>query len=162
MFHTVRIALVLALLWLLLSGHYTPLLLSLGALSVLLVSIISRRMDLADHETFALQFGMALPGYWLWLGKEIVKANLDVVRHILAPRLSLSPTLAGIPASQRTELARVIFANSITLTPGTIALEVHPGRIEVHALTRAGAEDLLGGEMDRRVRALEGPRQAQA
>lgn len=156
MFHTVRLALALALLWLLLSGHYTPLLLSLGALSVLLVSVISRRMDLADHETFALQFGMGLTSYWLWLGKEIVKANLVVARHILSPRLSLSPTLADVPASQRSELARVIFANSITLTPATIALEVHPGHIEVHALTRAGAEDLLGGEMNRRVRALEG------
>ncbi len=155
MFHTIRVGLLLALLWLVLSGHFDPLLLSLGVVSVCLSAWISHRMDVADHETFMLRFGPGLVLYWLWLLREIVHSNIDVTRHILRPQLAITPTIRRVPATQGTELGRVIFANSITLTPGTVSLEVERQHILIHAISRDAAAGLAEGDMDRRVTALE-------
>ena len=159
MSHTVRVALLSAALWLVLSGYWKPWLLGWGVVSVVLVAWISHRMDVADHESQPLQFNPSrLLAYQLWLLKEIVKSNLDVTREILRPRLAISPTLARVAATQRTEIGRVTFANSITLTPGTVSLKVGRDTIEVHALLRETAQDLAQGEMDRRVSAAESRR----
>lgn len=156
MYHTVRVALLLAALWLVLSGYAKPWLLGLGVFSVVIAAWISHRMDVADHETHLLQLGpLQLVGYLGWLLREIVKSNLDVTREVLRPRLAISPTVIRVPATQTTELGRVIFANSITLTPGTVSLDVGADTIEVHALLREAAEALAEGEMDARVSALE-------
>jgi multicomponent Na+:H+ antiporter subunit E len=94
--------------------------------------------------------------YWPWLLWEIVKANLEVARLILAPRMAISPTVIKVKASQPDELGQVIYANSITLTPGTVSIDVRDATIEVHAITREMAEGLQTGEMDRRVTQMEG------
>ena len=86
---------------------------------------------------------------------EIIKSNLDVTKRILSPTMPISPTLIRIPASQQTMVGQVTYANSITLTPGTISIDVDDGMIEVHALTRETAETLRTGEMDRRITAME-------
>ena len=95
-------------------------------------------------------------GYGPWLLWEIAKANWDVARIILKPSLPIKPRLMRIRASQKTDLAKVIYANSITLTPGTITLDVRDDKFLVHALSDEAAADLDTGEMDRRVSAMEG------
>ena len=95
------------------------------------------------------------PGYVLWLGAEIAKSNWDVARRILKPERSISPTMITLHTGQATELGQVIYANSITLTPGTVTVGLRDGVAEVHALTRDNADDLEGGDMDRHVQALE-------
>ena len=85
-----------------------------------------------------------------------MKANVDVARRILTPGRSISPTMLRVRATQRTDLGRVVFANSITLTPGTVSVDVGEDEILVHALSRDGAEELAGGEMDRRVTRMSG------
>ncbi len=148
----------LAIIWLLLSGHYTPLLLGLGAASCLLVWYISERMDLVDHEEHPLHLHpIRLMLYWGWLGGEVVKSNIDVARRIIDPNLPIQPKLLKVRTSQRTELGQVIYANSITLTPGTVSIDLEGYEIEVHALAAEPAEALLEGEMDRRVSAVERP-----
>jgi multicomponent Na+:H+ antiporter subunit E len=153
----ISLAVVLAAIWLLLSGHYEPLILAFGAGSVALVVFIARRKRLTDREGHPI--GMLLGGlrYWPWLLVEIAKSNIAVARCILSPRLPISPTLVKVPATQRTDLGRVVFANSITLTPGTVSIKVDDDVIVVHALTAAAATDLAeGGAMDRRVTRMEG------
>ena len=148
----------LALIWLLLSGHYTPLLLGLGAASCLLVWIISDRMDLVDHEEHPLHLRpVKLVLYWAWLCGEVVKSNIDVARRIVDPKLPIRPKLMKVRTSQRTELGQVIYANSITLTPGTVSIDLSGHEIEVHALAAEPAEALLTGDMDRRVTEVERP-----
>lgn len=144
--------------WLLLSGMYTPFLLAAGAGAALGVFLLARRMDVIDHEGFPIHLGWRALTYWPWLVKEIAKAGWDVTRRILDPRLPISPTLAEFAPTQRTDLGLVVHANSITLTPGTIAVEVAPGRFLVHALTRENAAGLAGSEMDRRCTELENGR----
>jgi multicomponent Na+:H+ antiporter subunit E len=152
-----RILLLLSLLitaWLLWSGQFKPLLLALGAFSCLLVGYLTQRMGYFDNEVFALRFGLRLFSYCVWLAKQVVRSSIEVARVVLDPRLPISPQVVEIKASADHPVDLAILGNSITLTPGTLALDVHRGRIQVHCLTRAGADGLMSGEMDRRVAAL--------
>jgi multicomponent Na+:H+ antiporter subunit E len=154
--HAISLALVLFALWLLLSSHYVPLLIGLGALSVLLVVTIALRMDVVDREGHPIHLSPKALLYWPWLAWEIVKSNVDVARRILSPTLPISPTVIRLKASQKSELGKVIYANSITLTPGTVSIDIDGDKIEVHALTREAAQALRTGDMDRRVTRFEG------
>lgn len=154
--HAVGLVLGLAAVWLLLSGHFELLMLFFAVLSIALVVVVAMRMDVLDHEGVPLHLTRVAPLYWLWLGKEIVKANIDVARRVVHPKLPISPKLFETRASQRTDLGQVIYANSITLTPGTVSVDLDPGVIRVHALSTEGAADIEAGEMDRRVSRLEG------
>ena len=142
-------------LWLALSGHFDPLLLSLGLLSAATVTLVSHRMGVIDAEGQPLELMPGRLRYAPWLAKEIVRACIDVAWRIVQPSLPIQPTIIRVPANQRTVTGRVSFANSITLTPGTISLDVLEKQIEVHALTAESAADLESGEMGKRVEHLE-------
>lgn len=143
--------------WLLNSGHYTVLITSFGVGSCLLVVWLSRRMGIVDAEGVPIHLLTRLPLYLPWIGKEVVKSNLDVARRVLTPgRPDVSPRLFDAPTTQHSDLGRVIYANSITLTPGTVSIRVHGAKITVHAIADEVADDLLEGDMDRRVTRLEG------
>jgi len=145
--------------WLLLSGHYTGFLMMAGVLSALGVVLFARRMGIADQEGHPVDLVLrALFSYWPWLLKEIVKSALQVSAIILNPRLPISPTMLHVRATQKTDVGRTTFANSITLTPGTISVEIGDDQILVHALTRSAASGLADGEMDRRVSHFESNR----
>ena len=138
------------------SGIFEPLILILGVFSCVLVVVIAVRMDVIDHEAVPVHLTFKVLLYWPWLLWEIVKANIDVTKRVLG-FADISPTMVRIKATQKTDLGIVIFANSITLTPGTISIDVdEEGYILVHALSRDGTEGLEGGDMDRRVTELEG------
>jgi multicomponent Na+:H+ antiporter subunit E len=143
-------------LWLLWSGHYTSGITTLGAVSCLLVVCLARRMGIVDREGVPLHLALRLPGYLLWLALEIIKANVDVARRVLAPSMNIDPRVITLQASQVSDLGRVIYANSITLTPGTVSIEAEGGVIRVHAIGGEAAAGLEKGEMDRRVTHLEG------
>jgi len=153
--HTIYLSLFLTAFWLLNSGHTTILILSLGVVSIVFVLYIAYRMDVVDHEAPPLHLTRKLPGYYAWLIKEIVNANISVVKHIWLGNKTISPTLKTIKASQKTDIGKVIYANSITLTPGTVSVALEDDRIMVHALLRESIKDLETGEMDRRVTQLE-------
>ena len=112
-------------------------------------------MEVIDRESHPFHLTFKLPAYWVWLGWEIAKANLAVARLILTPSLPISPRIVKVRASQSSELGQVVYANSITLTPGTVSMGLDDGHIEVHALTAAMARELEYGSMDRRVSRLE-------
>jgi len=141
--------------WLLLSGHYDFWFIGLGFISSASAVFLARRMGIVDAEGLPLDLVPGLLRYAPWLFGTVIQANFDVARRILHPRLPITPTVIRVPAEQRTAPGRVSYANSITLTPGTISLEVSDDEIEVHALSVDAAEDLQSGEMGRRVVALE-------
>jgi len=149
--HAINLGLFLFALWVLLSGHYTPLMLLFGVLSTLFVVFLATRADLIDRETQPVLIKLSVLFYWVWLGREIIKSNIDVTRRILSPGLPISPTVFTVRAGQKTELGRVTYANSITLVPGTVTMDVDGDVFTVHALTREAAADLKRGEMNRRV-----------
>jgi multicomponent Na+:H+ antiporter subunit E len=156
---TASLGVFLALLWLLLSGHFSePLLLALGAASVLLVVFIALRKEVTDPEGHPIHMILRLLVYWPWLVKEIVVANVDVAKAILRSPMAIDPTVFTVRGTQKSELARVIYANSITLTPGTVTVDLEEDLLTIHALTKAGLEGVESGQMNRRVTALEGKR----
>lgn len=154
--HTISSGIVLFGTWLLLSGHYDPLLIGLGIASCVVVLYFTHRMDVIDHEGHPIHLTWRALTYWPWLLVEIAKANIDVAKRIVAPGRTISPTMIRVRSTQNTDVGRVVFANSITLTPGTVSVRVSEGEVLVHALSREGAEDLAGGEMDRRATAMSG------
>jgi multicomponent Na+:H+ antiporter subunit E len=154
--YSVSLGFVLFAFWLLLSGHFEPFLLAMGAASAIAVVLFSRRMRVADREGHPIGLSLQALLYWPWLAKEIVKSALTVSRIILDPKLPISPTLVRFKPSQRSVVGLVTHANSITLTPGTITVEAEGGEFLVHGLTKAGAAGCVDSEMDRRVSRFEG------
>ncbi len=144
--------------WLLWSGHYTPLLLSLGLVSGVGVLMIALKMGVVDREGAPIELPLRALRYLPWLLWEIMKANVHVAGRILHPRMPISPRLIKVRCSQIHDIGRVVYANSITLTPGTVSVDTEGEEITVHALTDEAAVDLLGGSMDRRVTRMEGAR----
>ncbi len=140
--------------WLLWSGLYTPLLVTLGVVSCLLVMVLARRMDFFAKGVYSLHLTPGLIPFWGWLGGQLIKTNLQVARLVLSPRLTISPTVVRIDALPPDPVGQAILGNSITLTPGTVTIDDHEGKLFVHCLTREGADELLEGEMNRRVASL--------
>lgn len=158
MLRLVTITATLFAFWLLLSGNYKTWLVVSGALASVLVVAFSRSKRIVDGEGFPLERLPRTFLYWLWLFKEIVRSSIAVSRIILDPRLPITPTMVRVPAKQQTSVSLVTYANSITLTPGTISVEVaeRDCTIYVHALTREGAEGMVpDDEMNDRVAALD-------
>ena len=152
----ISLATVLFAFWLLLSGHYTTLLIAIGLIAVIGTVLLARRMGVADEEGHPIHLLVGALSYWPWLALEIIKSTIAVSRLVLAPGLAVSPRLVKVRAGQKTPVGINIYANSITLTPGTITVDVKGDVLTVHALTRESAADLASGAMDARVRRLEG------
>lgn len=155
MLRALGLGVILFTFWVLLSGHYTPLLLSLGVLSSALVVFLAMRMDVVDHEGLPLHLGGRFWVYLPWLLKEIFRANVNVARIILTPSLPIDPLLVKYRSSQETDLGRTLYANSITLTPGTITTGVEGQILEIHSLTWVDVDGREEDEMDRRVTWVE-------
>ncbi len=153
---TLSLFLFLLILWSLASGHYTPLLISFGIISCAFVVLLSWRMGTLDSEAMPTHMLWGAVRYVPWLARAVFQANLDVARRVLSRRPDLTPRIIEAPTTQKTDLGRVLFANSITLTPGTVSIRVHPDRIVVHAIASEAAEELLEGEMDSQVTRMEG------
>ncbi|MBX3505286.1 MAG: Na+/H+ antiporter subunit E [Parvibaculum sp.] len=142
-------------LWLALSGYFKAFLLIVGFLSCLFTVLLARRMKLLDDEAVPLQLRLTLPLYWSWLGGEIFKSAWAVSKIILSRNIALSQQLIAVESPLKTDMGHVIFANSITLTPGTVTVEAAPGKFLVHALTDEAAGAEAFSEMARRVAAVE-------
>ena len=145
--------LVLAITWVLWSGLYKPLLLGLGAFSCVLTVILAHRMGFFRHQAM-LKVLSSLPAYWWWLLREIIVSSIDVAKLILTPSLPISPIVVELEAETRSDIAQVILGNAITLSPGTVTLDLHEGRLLVHCLTSESARALQEGEANRRAAEL--------
>jgi multicomponent Na+:H+ antiporter subunit E len=149
------LTIVLLAFWLMLSGHYNAITLTCGVVSVLLVAYVAQRMGAVDDEGHPIRLLPRTVLYYPWLAVQIFLSAWDVMRLILGVRLNISPVLVRVRTSQKTPAGLVTYANSITLTPGTLTARCEGHEFLVHALTRKTAESLLEGEMDRRVTTFE-------
>ncbi len=147
--------LVLGGIWLLLSGHFTPLLLLLGGASVALVIWFLRRMDRTDQEPIELRPGLGLVLYLLWLLWCVIKANVDLARRVLDPKLPIHPVWARLDTRVKRPAETTLYANSITLTPGTLTTDVGEDHFLIHAVSQEGFDELREGEMERRILKLD-------
>ena len=139
-------------LWLLLSGIYKPLTVGLGIASTLAVIFIINRMDTIDGDRVEIQLKpLAFLRYQGWLLVEIAKANWAVTKVVLSPSMPVKQHMFSVPYTQKSDLGQVVFANSITLTPGTVTVETEPGQFLVHAVAYSADDKAALADMDRRV-----------
>jgi multicomponent Na+:H+ antiporter subunit E len=144
--------------WLALSGHYSPFLIASGVAASLIAVAATVRMGTDDDEAMPLAVFAGIPRYYPWLIMEIAKSAWNVSMIIVHPRLPISPAMTTVHASQKTSTGVATYANSITLTPGTVTTGVRDRQLTVYALTREGALGVEAGDMDQRVRRFEGGR----
>ncbi|OLF72325.1 cation:proton antiporter [Maricaulis sp. W15] len=155
MFYGISLTAILVALWLTLSGPFTlsgdyPIVMGLGLLSIIGTVALTYRMRIVDRETVPIGPALALFTYWGWLGGEIVKANLAVLRLVMKPEVEVEPRLIRVSAEQRSDLGRSVFANSITLTPGTVTVDVEDDGFLVHALDNSFTDPAGFAEMGAR------------
>jgi multicomponent Na+:H+ antiporter subunit E len=145
----VALTISLILFWIALSGYWIPLILALGAASIAFSVYIAHRMDVCDEEGHPIHVALRGIGYFPWLTKEIVVSNIAVAKAILAG--NVRPQVLQVHATQSDELGQVVYANSITLTPGTVTIAEANGLFTVHALMDDTADGLKSGDMNDRV-----------
>jgi len=153
-FQAIALAAALTGFWVLLSGYWLTLIVCLGIASIALCVFIARRLDIADHEGHPVHLTVRGLTYFPWLVKEIVLSNITVAKAILFG--GVHPQVLRVKASQSDELGHTVFANSITLTPGTVSIACEDGHITVHAIMDETADGLRTGEMDAKVCKLMG------
>ncbi|PIW27159.1 MAG: cation:proton antiporter [Rhodobacterales bacterium CG15_BIG_FIL_POST_REV_8_21_14_020_59_13] len=134
MIYGVSLSLVLAVMWWVLSGYDKITLLAFGVISVVIAIVLVLRMRILDRETVPFLRLHTLIPYYIWLGGEMAKASMAVVKAALKPEIDITPRLVRVPVKADTDLARCVFANSITLTPGTVTVEIEEDAYLVHAL----------------------------
>ncbi len=136
--------------WWLMSGSTKPLILGVGAASIIVTMILSARLDIVSRESSPYGRVFQFAFYWVWLFIEILKANWRVIRACLRAEMDIDPALVKVKTTCASDLAKTTFANSITLTPGTVTLAVDGDKLLVHALYEEDAEPGAFAEMDRR------------
>ena len=156
MLRTVATFIVLFSLWLLMSGVFKPLLIGLGLTSVLVVIFVVKRMDAQDGDQIQLHLSpLKSVSYFFWLMVEIARANWAVAKIILSPKMPIHQHLFSVPCTQESDLGQVIYATSITLTPGTITVETEGDHFLVHAVAYSDDDIAALADMDGRVSAIE-------
>jgi len=145
--HIISLSALLFALWLGLSGQINALMVSLGLASTIAIVAITHRMDTIDSETYPAHMNLLLLRFWLFLAREVIIANIDVVKRIFTPGKNISPQLFELPLTLKTDLSRVIYANAITMTPGTVSMNLDRKTITIHTLSIESAQDLSNGRM---------------
>lgn len=149
----------LVLLWFGLSGETSPFFIGLAVIAVVLTILLSARMKVIDRNSSPYHRAPQLLLYTGWLLVEIVKANMAVIARVLGPRHAIDPAVVRLRTRARTDLGKALFANSITLTPGTVTVDVDGDKVLVHALVRENAGVASFEPMDRRAaRAADSPK----
>ena len=150
------LAILYSSIWIAFSGHFDFLLLSFGILSVAIVLYTLRRMRIVDETPIKFQMNaFKLVKYSFWLIKEILKSNITVTKTILSQKIQVKQNMFNVPLSPKSDAAQVIFANSITLTPGTITVETEKNSLLVHSLDFSDNTEDEIADMGNRVSACE-------
>ena len=144
--------------WALLSGQFhNTLLLATGAVSIIGVGLLAAyRMQIVDDDLATRTTWIRLVVYVPYLTWEIILANWDVLKRVWDPVMPIEPRMIRIPYSTKTAFGTTTYANSITLTPGTVTVEVDRETMLIHALSREAEDGLREGTMEREVKKLEG------
>ena len=150
-------ALIMFAFWIFLSGDFSFILLLSGVISSLLVSYMSNDLLIGNGDIKlgfirTIRFIRFLP----WLLWQIVLANKDLALRTLHPKMPINPMLINFKNNLKTDLGMVILANSITLTPGTGTIDVNENEFLIHVISEKAAQSLISGEMQARVKKIEG------
>lgn len=166
--------LVSLLFWLLLSGHFDIKHISMGVLASVIVTLLTndlfysifsiRGMGDAHEEeriAYVIKVWLRIIVYAFWLLYQIILANLRVAYLVLHPRMPIDPKMMVFESRLKRSISLVTLANSITLTPGTITVDLHDDKFVVHALDVESAGSLVDGSMRNRIASVFGEEKAE-
>lgn len=144
---------ILFVFWMVMAGKFDLFHAALGVISCLLVTRLSSDLLFKESRKGRGKEIFRFIVYIPWLIYQIILANLHVVRLALSPNMYdlIDPHLMRFKVKIKKDISKVTFANSITLTPGTITADIVGDEFVVHALSQAVDDDLMTGEMERRV-----------
>ncbi|MEY2758052.1 MAG: hypothetical protein RIR33_1830 [Pseudomonadota bacterium] len=146
--------------WFALSGLASPYFLVAAAIAVLLTIWLCARLRVIGRDASPYHRFVQLTAYTIWLLGEIVKANLAVIARVVGPRHAIDPAMVSVKTQARSDLGKALLANSITLTPGTVTVDVDGETLKVHALVRENATPPSFARMDERsARTADGAKQ---
>lgn len=133
-----------------------------GVVCCAAITALSRRLGIVDDEGIPYQHWLRTLAYLPYLVKEVIKSNIDVMKIVLRPGpLRVRPQMVKVPHSLQTSYGLVTYCNSITLTPGTVTIEVGDNELLVHCLSddfASGVADIGPGSMQDRCKRVEGSR----
>ena len=143
--------------WILLSGEFTFILITSGVVASLITAYLSHdifigKADLKTETGRVFKFIVYIP----WLLWEIILANVEIAYLVLSPKPLVDPQIVRFKNDLKTDLGIVTLAHSITLTPGTVTVEANREEFVIHAIWQKSAEGIIGGEMQRKVKKIEG------
>jgi multicomponent Na+:H+ antiporter subunit E len=144
---TLRLSLTLGLVWLLLSGYFHNLMLFFGLCSVVIVVIINKRMYEVDGDNYTMHLTVDVLKYMVQLWQRILVSNIDVTLRILGFKRTQSQ-FVKLPLRFKDDFSKVLYANAITLTPGSASITMTEDTLLVHTISNSGAKDLLDGDME--------------
>ncbi len=147
------LVLALAAFWFALSGQSSPFFIGLAVVAVLLTLWLAARLRIIDRDASPYHRLPQILLYLPWLASEIIKSNIAVIARVLGPSRAIDPVVLRLRTRACTDLGKALFANSITLTPGTVTIDVEGDKVLVHALVRAKASVAGFEPMDRRAAA---------
>jgi len=137
---------ILVVVWLLLSGIYEPLMLSFGVISIFISLWLTKRMLRIDQEQFTFFVTVSLVKFLAQLSYKVVLSNYDVTLRVLGIR-PVESTFITIEVPFDNDVARVLYANAITLTPGSASIALSDHTLLVHTISEQGAQDLAQGDI---------------
>ena len=150
-------AIAMFIFWILLSGEFTFILITSGVVASLIVAYLSHdifvgKADLKTETGRVFKFIVYIP----WLLWEIILANVEIAYLVLNPKPLIDPQLVRFKNDLKTDLGIVTLAHSITLTPGTVTVDANREEFVIHAIWQKSAEGIISGEMQRKVKKIEG------
>ena len=161
--HKLSMFVVLFGFWMVLSGRTETKFIVYGLLTAAVTTWVTYPLLLVPNKEGSKKyfvFGVSIPKfimYFFWLMWQLVLANIDVLLATTAQELDIDPKVVRFYFRADNPMASVVLANSITLTPGTVTINVtDDGLYEIHALTRGAAAGVLDGSMQKKVAALYG------
>ncbi|HAW60498.1 MAG TPA: hypothetical protein DCW86_03425 [Actinobacteria bacterium] len=153
-YKTLKTAIFLWFFWVALTSSWSAFNLLLGAVCSLFVAVFAHRLlrEQLVGRSWTLRTLLRMLFYAPALALEIVKANVDVASRVLSPSLPISPAIVKFKPHLADSVPRTVLANSITLTPGTLTVDIdEEGNYYIHCLADKHAEDLLAGGLEKSV-----------
>lgn len=145
-------AIILFAVWMVFSGFFDRFYLIIAVLSVFLSLAVIARMRIFGAGDIPTYIKPRAIIYFCWLIKEVIKSGLSVSIKVWQAMPEIMPVLAWIKTAQKTEEGLTLYANSITLTPGTLCINIEGGMMEIHALSQENMESLNRGYMNNKVK----------
>ncbi len=149
----------LFLFWLVLSSSFAVESLIIGIITSIAITVYSKNIVFEEEETSLYKFSGAIELVrftWILI-VEVIKANIGVVKIVLDPSLPISPkfVVVPIPDNLKKDFNKVLYANAITLTPGTLTVDILEEGYLIHAINEDCGDGVAGSALEKYVMKVE-------